>query len=60
MRKPKPKPEPVYFDCEECGASVKAYRPKYQRYCSATCRFRAWSRAHPRMNVQRKAGEIDD
>jgi hypothetical protein len=54
MRKPKPKPDPVFIDCEECGQNVKAYRPEYQRYCSATCRFKAWSKEHPRVNVRRE------
>lgn len=36
--------------CEECGEPYKVKRP-WQRFCSPSCQFKTWDRAHPRQKI---------
>ena len=39
--------------CEWCGVSFNPIKEK-QRYCSDSCRFAAWDKAHPRQHKMQK------
>jgi len=38
------KPEAVWHNCQECGASFKGQ--KGAKFCSHACRSRAWRKRH--------------
>lgn len=40
----------IFISCFFCGERIKQYRPKH-KYCSSGCRFKDWSRCHPRIKI---------